>query len=80
MNKLSALLFLFLSCIFTIQNAHAQQFRKYSNEFLNIGVGGAAMGLGNTKTSNSNDLYSFYYNPAGLTSITDVFSGRLYAF
>lgn len=72
MNKQQRIfLILFFVCIaYVIQ---AQTIRKYSNEFLNIGVGAGAMGLGNTKTANSQDLYSFYYNPAGFTGVKDVF-------
>lgn len=51
----------------------AQEIRKYSNEFLNIGVGAEAMGLANTKTSTSRNIYSFYYNPASLVEVKDVF-------
>lgn len=54
-------------------NINSQEIRKYSNEFLNIGVGAEAMGLGNTKTSTSRNLYSFYYNPASLVNVQDVF-------
>lgn len=63
----------FLLSFFVSEKTTAQEFRKYSNEFLNIGVGAEAMGLGNAKTATSNNLYSFYYNPASLVKIKDVF-------
>lgn len=42
---------------------------KYSNEFLNIGVGARALGMGYTGISSVNDVTSGYWNPAGLTGI-----------
>jgi hypothetical protein len=42
---------------------------KYSNEFLNIGVGARAHGMGGAMTALSNDITSTYWNPAGLTGI-----------
>jgi hypothetical protein len=43
------------------------QFRKYSNEFLNIGAGARAMGMGGAQIASTNDGTSGYWNPAGLT-------------
>lgn len=45
------------------------QTRKYSNEFLNIGVDAAAMAMGNAVTSSVNDVTAGYWNPAGLMQI-----------
>ena len=42
------------------------QTRKYSNEFLNIGVGARALGMGNANVTSVNGVYSGYWNPAGL--------------
>ncbi|WBA43561.1 PorV/PorQ family protein [Hymenobacter canadensis] len=39
---------------------------KYSNEFLNIGVGGRALGMGKVQVSLANDATAGYWNPAGL--------------
>ena len=39
---------------------------KYSNEFLNIGVGGRALGMGNVQAAVANDATAGYWNPAGL--------------
>ncbi len=40
---------------------------KYSNEFLNIGVGADASGSGNAVVAQTEGVYSGYWNPAGLT-------------
>jgi len=47
----------------------AQKTRKYSNEFLSIGVDAASLSMGNSVVSTSNDVNSGYWNPAGLVSI-----------
>ncbi len=49
----------------------AQTLRKYSNEFMNIGVDAAALGMANVVTSSSNDVNSGYWNPAGLVHLED---------
>ena len=42
---------------------------KYSNEFLQIGVGAKALGLGNAIVADVNDVTAGYWNPAGLTQV-----------
>lgn len=39
---------------------------KYSNEFLNIGVGARALGMGNAVGASSDDATAGYWNPTGL--------------
>ncbi|MDQ3683276.1 MAG: PorV/PorQ family protein [Bacteroidota bacterium] len=51
-------------------NAHAQ-FRKYSNEFLNIGVGARGLAMGSAQVASVNDGTAGYWNPAGLTGVKD---------
>ncbi|MFT6195878.1 MAG: hypothetical protein ACJAXY_000190 [Nonlabens sp.] len=46
--------------------AKAQTSRAYSNEFLNIGVDAAALGMSNAVVASSNNVNSVYWNPAGL--------------
>ncbi|WP_449369427.1 putative type IX sorting system protein PorV2 [Aestuariibaculum sediminum] len=48
-----------------------QAVRKYSNEFLNIGVDAAALGMSNAVTSHTADVNSGYWNPAGLLKLED---------
>jgi hypothetical protein len=50
---------------------YAQSVRKYSNEFMNIGVDAAALGMSNAVTAFSDDVNSGYWNPAGLLKIED---------
>ncbi|WP_336892900.1 PorV/PorQ family protein [Flavicella sp.] len=51
------------------QNVFSQTARKYSNEFLNIGVDAAALGMSKSVTATSGDVNSIYWNPAGLAEI-----------
>src|SRR6218665_123421 len=39
---------------------------KYSNEFLNLGVGARALGMGNANVVSSEGVSAGYWNPAGL--------------
>jgi len=59
--------------LFTQQNTIAQKVRKYSNEFLNIGMGASGMAMANSRVAGIEDLYSVYYNPAGLSHIKEDF-------
>ncbi|HSC52222.1 MAG TPA: PorV/PorQ family protein [Phnomibacter sp.] len=45
------------------------QFRKYSNEFLNIGAGARALGMGGANISSAVDPTAGYWNPARLAAI-----------
>lgn len=47
------------------------QFRKYSNEFLNIGAGARGLAMGNAQVASANDATAGYWNPAGLTGVKD---------
>lgn len=42
---------------------------KYSNEFLDLGVGARALGMGNAYIANTKDVTSGYWNPAGLLNL-----------
>ena len=58
--------------LFTV-NLYSQSSRKYSNEFLAIGVGARALGMSGSYVTSVNDVTSGYWNPAGLTQITKDF-------
>lgn len=57
----------------------AQAFRNYSNEFLNIGVDAAALGMSKAVVATSNDVNSIYWNPAGLVGIEDYQGSLMHA-
>lgn len=47
------------------------QFRKYSNEFLNIGAGARGLAMGSAQVASVADGTAGYWNPAGLVNIKD---------
>ena len=47
--------------------------QKYSNEFLNIGVGAAAQSMGNAQVASVSDVTAGFWNPAGLTQVEEDF-------
>ncbi len=57
---------LLLACIVFLVSAEAASPAKYAGEFLAIGVGGRALGLGGAYAALANDVTSGYWNPAGL--------------
>ncbi len=47
------------------------QFRKYSNEFLNIGAGARGLSMGGSQVASVMDGTAGYWNPAGLVGVKD---------
>lgn len=47
------------------------QFRKYSNEFLNIGTGARGLAMGSAQVASVSDGTSGYWNPAGLVHVDE---------
>lgn len=45
------------------------QFRKYSNEFLNIGAGARGLAMGGAQVASTEDGNAGYWNPAGLVYV-----------
>lgn len=74
MKKTIAILLLFISL-----TSHGQAVRKYSNEFMNIGVDAAALGMSNAVTGYTDDVNSGYWNPAGLLKIEDSEAALMHA-
>ncbi len=66
----SAIALLTFSLFFSVTSGYAQ-FRKYSNEFLNIGAGARGLGMGNAQIASVNDATAGYWNPAGLAEVKD---------
>ena len=60
---------LLIACLLCVAISSAQT--KYSNEFMNIGVDAAALGMSNTVVSHTGDVNSGYWNPAGLVKLED---------
>jgi len=52
--------------IVSIGKLHSQSAPKYSNDFLDIGVGARSLAMGNSVVASVNDVTSGYWNPAGL--------------
>lgn len=73
--KIKLTLFLLAFCSLT----NAQVFRNYSNEFLNIGVDAAALGMSKAVVASSNDVNSTYWNPAGLVGIDEIQGSLMHA-
>ncbi len=63
-------LILSLLTIFLSISATAQ-FRKYSNEFLNIGAGARGLAMGSAQVASVYDGTAGYWNPAGLVGVKD---------
>lgn len=63
-------LFFYLLVIGSI-SLQAQTARKYSNEFMNIGVDAAAFGMANSIVAATDNVNAAYWNPAGLMQIKE---------
>ena len=59
-----------LFCILSL-SIYSQTVRKYSNEFMNIGVDAAALGMSNAVTAHTNDVNAGYWNPSGILNLED---------
>ena len=66
---LKRILFLLFCSISMV--SFAQTLRKYSNEFMNIGVDAASLAMSNAVVASTNDVNSGYWNPAGLLNLED---------
>jgi hypothetical protein len=70
-KKLQLRVFLILILIIFSTHISGQTVRKYSNEFMNIGVDAAALGMSSAVTAHSSDVNAGYWNPAGLIQLQD---------
>lgn len=69
-STVQKLLVLLVAALFSVAGLRAQDAPKYSNEFLAIGVGARALGMGYAYTSAVKDVTAGYWNPAGLMGIS----------
>jgi len=58
-----------LVLFFSAYSGFSQNATKYSNEFLQIGVGARSLAMGGCMIASANDVYAGYWNPAGLVGI-----------
>ena len=68
MKQLTTLFFLLTAAVGFGQ---ADATPKYSNEFLQIGVGARSLGMSNSVIATTTDVTSGYWNPAGLLNLND---------
>jgi hypothetical protein len=66
--KKNTYLLIFFVLLVTATHAQAQK-RIYVNEYLNIGVGARGLAMGGALSAHTSDVYSAYWNPAGLKHI-----------
>lgn len=62
-------LFILLAGLFLSARAQNVESRKYSNEFLAIGVDARALGMSNSIVAGVNDVTAGYWNPSGLVNM-----------
>lgn len=60
---------IFVVLLLVLVSTNAQTVRKYSNDFLSIGVGARGLALSNAQTSFVKDVNAGFYNPAGLSFV-----------
>ena len=63
--------FLVFALVLTVAAGHSQTVRKYSNEFLSIGISAEGMAMGGSMVAGVNDVSAGYWNPAGLLGVGD---------
>nr|MBP7652290.1 hypothetical protein [Candidatus Dependentiae bacterium] len=66
MKKISLI---FIINFFIYSVVFASGFGTKTSEFLNLGVGARALGMSSAYTAADEDVYSAYWNPAGLASL-----------
>jgi hypothetical protein len=81
LEKIFMLLKLKILFLFVLYSSFlsAQAFRNYSNEFLNIGVDAAALGMSKAVVATTNNVNAIYWNPAGLVGIEDYQGSLMHA-
>ncbi len=57
--------------LLTGTSTRSAEYRAWTGEFMRMGAGARAFGMGNAYTAVEGDVYSSYFNPAGLGAMTD---------
>lgn len=71
---------LLLTCFLGGVGSAQAQSRIYVNEYLNIGVGARSLAMAGASAASTSDVYSGYWNPAGLVHMEpDVQAGLMHA-
>ena len=63
-----------IAILFCISDAAAQSFTnaKYGGDFMSVGAGARALGMGSAHAAITNDVTAAYWNPAGLASVEKI--------
>lgn len=69
MKKINLVIIVPLVLLYSVTTLCGTGIGKYASEFMAIGVGGRALGLGGAYTAIANDVTAGYWNPAGLSKI-----------
>ncbi|WP_255594378.1 PorV/PorQ family protein [Pontibacter sp. HSC-14F20] len=69
MNRFTLSIFIVVLCFVSGAVQAQVSTPKYSNEFLNIGVGARALGMGNVQVAFADDATAGFWNPAGLVQL-----------
>lgn len=70
-DKMKLLRLVLVLVVLTMSTTTFAQFRKYSNEFLNIGAGARGLAMGSAQVASVQDGTAGYWNPSGLTGVKD---------
>ena len=63
------LIILALLVSFSATSRADEEYRAWAGDFMRMGAGAKAMGMGNAYTAVEGDIYSSYFNPAGLAAM-----------
>ncbi|MCC6762664.1 MAG: PorV/PorQ family protein [Chitinophagaceae bacterium] len=68
---MNRIVFITISTLLLCHFSARAQFRKYSNEFLNIGAGARSLGMGGASIATADGATAGYWNPARLAAVRD---------